>query len=46
MNEIRQRAVFKYHEKLSSHSIEKAEKQQAEKKYALETAMKVMPHSD
>lgn len=39
--EIRERALLKYQEKLSSESRSKAEKRQAEKKYALETMMKV-----
>ncbi|CAI5665907.1 unnamed protein product [Oreochromis niloticus] len=39
--EIRQRALLKYHEKLSSESISKAAKQQADNKYALETVIKL-----
>uniref|UniRef100_A0A3B4ZWU6 Dynein axonemal assembly factor 4 n=1 Tax=Stegastes partitus TaxID=144197 RepID=A0A3B4ZWU6_9TELE len=39
--EIRERALLRYQEKLSSESRQKAEKQQKEKKYALETMMKV-----
>ncbi|XP_053282086.1 dynein assembly factor 4, axonemal [Pleuronectes platessa] len=39
--EIRERALLKYQEKLSSESRSKKEKQQAEKKYALETMMKL-----
>lgn len=39
--EIREKALLKYQEKLTSDSRSKAEKQQAEKKYALETMMKV-----
>lgn len=39
--EIRERAVLKYQEKLSSESRSKAEKKHAERKYALETMMKV-----
>ncbi|XP_070686923.1 dynein axonemal assembly factor 4 isoform X2 [Pempheris klunzingeri] len=39
--EVRQRALLKYQEKLSSESRAKAEKQHAEKKYALETLMKI-----
>ncbi|XP_036963800.1 dynein assembly factor 4, axonemal [Acanthopagrus latus] len=38
---IREKAVSKYQEKLSLASIFKAEKQHAEKKYALETMMKL-----
>uniref|UniRef100_A0A3B5AAG7 Dynein axonemal assembly factor 4 n=1 Tax=Stegastes partitus TaxID=144197 RepID=A0A3B5AAG7_9TELE len=38
--EIRERALLRYQEKLSSESRQKAEKQQKEKKYALETMMK------
>uniref|UniRef100_A0AAX7VP95 Dynein axonemal assembly factor 4 n=1 Tax=Astatotilapia calliptera TaxID=8154 RepID=A0AAX7VP95_ASTCA len=38
--EIRQRALLKYHEKLSSESRNKAAKQQEENKYALETVIK------
>uniref|UniRef100_A0A3Q0SZT1 Dynein axonemal assembly factor 4 n=1 Tax=Amphilophus citrinellus TaxID=61819 RepID=A0A3Q0SZT1_AMPCI len=41
MKEIRQRALFKYHEKLSSDSIQKAMKIHAENKYALETVVKL-----
>lgn len=43
--EIRQRVLLKYHEKLSSESINKAAKQQAENKYALDTVIKVIFHS-
>uniref|UniRef100_A0A3P8QC66 Dynein axonemal assembly factor 4 n=1 Tax=Astatotilapia calliptera TaxID=8154 RepID=A0A3P8QC66_ASTCA len=39
--EIRQRALLKYHEKLSSESRNKAAKQQEENKYALETVIKL-----
>ncbi|XP_070828893.1 dynein axonemal assembly factor 4 [Chaetodon trifascialis] len=39
--EVRERALLKYQEKLSSESRSKAEKQHAEKKYALETMMKL-----
>uniref|UniRef100_A0A8D3B5Q2 Dynein axonemal assembly factor 4 n=1 Tax=Scophthalmus maximus TaxID=52904 RepID=A0A8D3B5Q2_SCOMX len=39
--EIRERGLLKYQEKLSSESRSKAEKRQAEKKYALETMMKL-----
>ncbi|XP_041852044.1 dynein assembly factor 4, axonemal [Melanotaenia boesemani] len=39
--EIRERALEKHQQKLSSESRHKAEKQQAEKKYALETMMKL-----
>ncbi|XP_072242833.1 dynein axonemal assembly factor 4 [Leuresthes tenuis] len=39
--EIRERALEKHQQKLSSESKRKAEKQQAEKKYALETTMKL-----
>lgn len=39
--EIRERALLKYQEKLSLKTKSKAEKQNAEKKYALETMMKV-----
>ncbi|XP_060932401.1 dynein assembly factor 4, axonemal [Limanda limanda] len=39
--EIRERALLKYQEKLSSESTSKKVKQQAEKKYALETMMKL-----
>lgn len=39
--EIRKQALLKYQDKLSSESRSKAEKTQAEKKYALETMMKV-----
>ncbi|TKS74006.1 Dynein assembly factor 4, axonemal [Collichthys lucidus] len=39
--EIREKALLKYQKKLSSDSRSKAEKQQAEKKYALETMMKL-----
>lgn len=39
--EIRERALLKYQEKLSSESIANAEKKHAERKYALETMMKV-----
>ncbi|XP_035011760.1 dynein assembly factor 4, axonemal [Hippoglossus stenolepis] len=39
--EIRDRALLKYQEKLSSESRSKKEKQQAEKKYALETMMRL-----
>lgn len=38
---IRERALMKYQEKLCSHSKSKAAKKQAEKKYALESMMKV-----
>ncbi|CAJ1057307.1 dynein assembly factor 4%2C axonemal isoform X3 [Xyrichtys novacula] len=38
---IRERALLKYQEKLSSESKSKAEKQHAEKKFALETMMKL-----
>ncbi|XP_034540739.1 dynein assembly factor 4, axonemal [Notolabrus celidotus] len=38
---IRERALWRYQEKLSSESKSKAEKQHAEKKYALETMMKL-----
>uniref|UniRef100_A0A671V139 Dynein axonemal assembly factor 4 n=1 Tax=Sparus aurata TaxID=8175 RepID=A0A671V139_SPAAU len=38
---IREKAVLKYQEKLSLESVSKAEKQHAEKKYALETMMKL-----
>ncbi|XP_029290227.1 dynein axonemal assembly factor 4 [Cottoperca gobio] len=38
---VRERALLKYQEKLSSESRSKAEKQHAEKKYALETMMKL-----
>lgn len=43
--EIRQRALLKYHENLSSESRNKAAKQQEENKYALETVIKVIFHS-
>ncbi|XP_029378451.1 dynein axonemal assembly factor 4 [Echeneis naucrates] len=39
--EIRKRALLKYQEKLSSESKSKGEKQRTEKKYALETMMKL-----
>ncbi|XP_061578147.1 dynein assembly factor 4, axonemal [Cololabis saira] len=39
--EIRERALVKHLQKLSSESTQKAEKQQTEKKYALETMMKL-----
>uniref|UniRef100_A0A3Q1FNM6 Dynein axonemal assembly factor 4 n=1 Tax=Acanthochromis polyacanthus TaxID=80966 RepID=A0A3Q1FNM6_9TELE len=39
--EIRERALLRYQEKLCSESRQKAEKRQAEKKYALETMMKL-----
>ncbi|KAJ4938368.1 hypothetical protein JOQ06_002988 [Pogonophryne albipinna] len=39
--EVRERALLKYQERLCSESRSKAEKQQAEKKYALETMMKL-----
>ncbi|KAM6936874.1 dynein axonemal assembly factor 4 [Xenentodon cancila] len=39
--EIRERALAKHLQKLSSESTQKAERQQAEKKYALETMMKL-----
>ncbi|XP_074487600.1 dynein axonemal assembly factor 4 [Sebastes fasciatus] len=39
--EVRERALLKYQEKLSSESQFKAKKEQAEKKYALETMMKL-----
>ncbi|KAK2841764.1 hypothetical protein Q5P01_011964 [Channa striata] len=39
--EIRQQALMKYQEKLSAESQSKAEKKHAEKKYALETMMKL-----
>ncbi|XP_023253133.1 dynein assembly factor 4, axonemal [Seriola lalandi dorsalis] len=39
--EIRERALLKYQEKVSSESRSKAEKQRTEKKYALETMMKL-----
>ncbi|XP_040895170.1 dynein assembly factor 4, axonemal [Toxotes jaculatrix] len=39
--EVRERALLKYQEKLSSESRSKAEKRHAEKKYALETMMKL-----
>ncbi|XP_039989471.1 dynein assembly factor 4, axonemal [Xiphias gladius] len=39
--EVRERALLKYQEKLSSESRSKAEKQHTEKKYALETMMKL-----
>ncbi|KAM4573670.1 dynein axonemal assembly factor 4 [Odontesthes bonariensis] len=39
--EIRERALEKHQQKLSSESEQKAEKQRAEKKYALETTMKL-----
>ncbi|KAM9351820.1 dynein axonemal assembly factor 4 [Symphorus nematophorus] len=39
--EIRERALLKYQEKLSAESTSKAEKQRAEKKYTLETMMKL-----
>ncbi|KAE8296868.1 Dynein assembly factor 4, axonemal [Larimichthys crocea] len=39
--EIREKALLKYQKTLSSDSRSKAEKQQAEKKYALETMMKL-----
>ncbi|KAM4734060.1 dynein axonemal assembly factor 4 [Anableps anableps] len=39
--EIRERALLKQQQKLSVESKQKAEKQQAEKKYALETMMKL-----
>lgn len=38
---IRERALMKYQEKLCSQSKSKAAKKQAEKKYALESMMKV-----
>ncbi|KAM9377981.1 dynein axonemal assembly factor 4 [Pholidichthys leucotaenia] len=40
-NEMRQKALLKYQEKLSSESRRKVEKQRAEKKYTLETMMKI-----
>ncbi|XP_070763999.1 dynein axonemal assembly factor 4 [Enoplosus armatus] len=39
--EVRDRALLKYQEKLSSESTAKAERQHAEKQYALETMMKL-----
>ncbi|XP_044048311.1 dynein assembly factor 4, axonemal [Siniperca chuatsi] len=39
--EVRERSLLKYQEKLSSESRSKAEKQHAEKQYALETMMKL-----
>ncbi|XP_041795712.1 dynein assembly factor 4, axonemal [Chelmon rostratus] len=39
--EVREKALLKYQERLSSESKSKAEKQHAEKKYALETMMKL-----
>ncbi|XP_071347012.1 dynein axonemal assembly factor 4 isoform X2 [Trachinotus anak] len=39
--EIRERALLKFQEKLSSESRSKAEKQQSDKKYALQTMMKL-----
>lgn len=39
--EIRERALMKYEEKLCSDSRSKAEKKHAERKYALESMMKV-----
>lgn len=39
--EIRERALLKYQEKLSAESRANAEKKHAERKYALETMMKV-----
>ncbi|XP_038562633.1 dynein assembly factor 4, axonemal isoform X1 [Micropterus salmoides] len=39
--EVRERALLKYQEKLSSDSRSKAEKQHAEKQYALQTMMKL-----
>lgn len=39
--ETRERALLKYQEKLSVESISKAEKKHKEKKYALETMIKV-----
>ncbi|XP_037623621.1 dynein assembly factor 4, axonemal [Sebastes umbrosus] len=39
--EVRERALLKYQEKISSESQFKAKKEQAEKKYALETMMKL-----
>ncbi len=39
--EVREKSLLKYQEKLSSASRSKAEKQNAEKKYSLETMMKV-----
>ncbi|XP_054476710.1 dynein assembly factor 4, axonemal [Anoplopoma fimbria] len=39
--EVREKALLKYQEKLSAESTSKAKKQHAEKKYALETMMKL-----
>lgn len=39
--EVREKALLKYQEKLSSESRTKADKHNAAKKYALETMMKV-----
>ncbi|KAM3609956.1 uncharacterized protein V6R79_022946 [Siganus canaliculatus] len=41
IKELREKALFKYQKKLSSESKSRAEKQRDEKKYALETMMKL-----